>query len=92
MEIEKNTIIFTLKWQDKKYQVQTKRNQYHSLMTLIADYLPIPDFGLCCGMGSCGTCTVEIYEKNALLKHSVLSCDVQINDYIANAIISIPRY
>lgn len=92
MESEKNTIILTLVYQDEEYRVQTRRNEYHSLMTLISEHLPIIGFGLCCGMASCGTCMVEICEKNALTKQSVLACDVQVNDYIANAIITIPRY
>jgi hypothetical protein len=53
-------------------------------MTLISDYLAIPGFGLCCGMGSCGTCMVEISEINTVIKRSTLSCDVQVNDELAN--------
>jgi succinate dehydrogenase/fumarate reductase-like Fe-S protein len=92
MEIEKSTIILTLVYQDQEYRVHTRRNEYPSLMTLISSHLPIIGFGLCCGMGSCGTCMVQVYEKNELVKHSVLSCEVQVNDYIANCSISIPGY
>ena len=90
MGTEKNTIIFKLVYQDKEYQVQTRRDQYHTLMTLIADHLSILDFGLCCGMGSCGTCMVEIIEKYSPIKQCALSCDVQINDALANTTIIIP--
>ena len=90
MRTEKNTIILTLVYQDKEYQVPTRRDQYHTLMTLIADHLSIVDFGLCCGMGSCGTCMVEINEKHSSRKQFSLSCDVQVNDALANATIIIP--
>lgn len=88
-ENEKNTIIFTLVYKGEEYLVQTSRNQYHTLMTLISYYLAMPGFGLCCGMGSCGTCMVEISEKNTAIKRSTLSCDVQINDELANTTIFI---
>jgi len=44
-EDKRNTIIFTLVYKREEYQVQTSRNQYHTLMTLISDYLAIPGFG-----------------------------------------------
>jgi len=90
MRTEKNTIIFKLVYQDKEYHVQTRRDQYHTLMTLIVDHLPIVDFGLCCGMGSCGTCMVEINEKYSSIRQFSLSCDIQINDALANTTIIIP--
>jgi ferredoxin len=89
METEKNTILFTLIYQDKQYPVQTRRDQYYSLMTLIADHLSIPDFGLCSGMGSCGTCMVKISEKYSSIERFTLACDVQINDELANTKITI---
>jgi aerobic-type carbon monoxide dehydrogenase small subunit (CoxS/CutS family) len=90
MITEKNTIMLTLIYNDKKYQVQTRQDQYHTLMTLIADHLALPDFGLCCGMGSCGTCMVEMVEMNSSVTQSALSCDVQVNDTLANTTIIIP--
>ena len=89
MNTEKDTIIFTLVYKGEEYRVQTSRNKYHTLMTLISDFLAIPGFGLCCGMGSCGTCMVEICEKHAALKRNTLSCDVQVNDELANTTIFI---
>lgn len=84
MSTEKNTIILTLFYEDEEYMVHTMRDQYHTLTTLIVDHLTIIDFGLCCGMGSCGTCMVEIIEKYSPIKQFALSCDVQINDALAN--------
>ena len=89
METEKNTILFTLVYQDKQYPVQTRRDQYHTLMTLIADHLSILGFGLCSGMGSCGTCLVKIRERHSSIERSTLSCEVQINDELANTQITI---
>ena len=90
MTSEETTIMLTLVFDDKEYQVQTNRNQYHNLMTLIADHLSILGFGLCCGMGSCGTCMVEINEKYSSIKQFYLACDVQVNDALANSTIIIP--
>ncbi len=89
MNTEEDIIIFTLVYKNEAYQVQTSRNQYHTLMTLISDYLALPGFGLCCGMRSCGTCIVEICKKRTAIKKSTLSCDVQVNDELANTIIFI---
>lgn len=89
MGTEKHTILFTLVYQDKQYPVQTRRDQYHTLMTLISDHLSIPGFGLCCGMGSCGTCMVKVREKHWPIERFVLSCEVQINDELANTQITI---
>ena len=90
MGTEKNTIIFKLVYQNKEYQVQTRRDQYHTLMTLIADHLSILDFGLCCGMGSCGTCMVEINEKYSPIRQFIISCNVQIDEALSNTTINIP--
>ena len=87
METEDSSIILTLVYQNKEYQVETRRGQYH---TLIIDHLPILDFGLCCGMGSCGTCMVEIIEKYSGLRQFALSCDMQIDETLSNTSINIP--
>lgn len=94
MNDEKNTILFTIIYQDIEYPVQTNRSQYYSLMTLISDQLNIPGFGLCSGMGSCGTCMVEIQDNYSSRKRFELSCGIQINDDLSNSriIISEPRY
>ena len=75
---EKNTILFTLIYRNEEYRVQTRLGQYNSLMSLISDQLPVSGFGLCSGMGSCGTCLVAIDGMHTL------SCSVQVNDSIAN--------
>lgn len=89
MGTEKNTILLTLVYQDKQYPVQTRRDQYHTLMTLISDHLSILGFGLCCGMGSCGTCMVKINEKHSLIERFALSCEVQVSNELANTQITI---
>ncbi|CAN5408517.1 hypothetical protein BH09BAC4_BH09BAC4_30240 [soil metagenome] len=78
IDSEKNTILFTLVYKNEDVQVQTRRNQYYSLMSLISDYLDVSGFGLCSGMGSCGTCVVEIDGVRSL------SCDVAVTDELAN--------
>lgn len=74
----KNTILFSLFYQEEEYLIQTRGGQYYSLMTLIADQLPVAGFGLCSGMGSCGTCLVHIDGR------ATLACAVRVDDEIAN--------
>ena len=88
---EKNTILFTLIYRGKHYPAKTNRFQYNTLMTLISDHLAIPGFGLCCGMGSCGTCIVDVCDKDSRVIRSSLSCDIQVNDYLANTQIIVPE-
>lgn len=87
---KRTTIQLTLVYLGENYRLQTHTIQYHSLMTLISDHLAIPGFGLCCGMGSCGTCLVELAESCTSLKRSVLACDIQVNDELSNTYIFIP--
>ena len=70
--------------------MQTNHNAYPSLMSLVCDYLGPAGFGLCCGMGSCGTCVVQINHPGSQVNRSVLACDVAINDELANANIIVP--
>ena len=44
------------------------RNQYHTLVTLIAAHLSIPGFVLCSGMASFDTCAVEINREYSSIK------------------------
>jgi aerobic-type carbon monoxide dehydrogenase small subunit (CoxS/CutS family) len=90
MTEERTTIQLTLVYLGENYKLQTYPTQYHSLMTLISDHLAIPGFGLCCGMGSCGTCLVELAESHTSLKRSVLACDIQVNDELSNTYVFIP--
>ena len=91
MNSDETTIIFTLVFLQKEYKVYTYRNEYHSLMILIADRLDLSGFGLCSGMGSCGTCMVEIKEKFSSYSRHTLSCEVQVNDDLANTIIIVAK-
>ncbi|WP_394772050.1 hypothetical protein [Mucilaginibacter sp.] len=86
----KTTIPLTLTYLEENHRLQTYPAQYHSLMTLISDHLAVPGFGLCCGMGSCGTCLVEMAESPTALKKPVLACRIQINDELSNAYVFIP--
>lgn len=78
MHQEKNTILFTVVYKGEEWPVQTGPNTYHSLMCLISAYLPVISFGLCSGMGSFGTCVVEIDGIRCL------SCGVAVSDELAN--------
>ena len=90
MELKKN-ILFTLMHKGKAYKVYTHPHQYYSLMTLISDYLGIPGFGICSGMGSCGTCMVKICEQGSIKGRHTLACDIRIDDELANTIVIIPE-
>lgn len=84
MKSEKNTILFTIIYEGKEYQMQTRQDQYESLMCLISDHLPVSGFGICYGGGSCGTCSVEIKENYSKEKKFTLSCEIKIDDELAN--------
>ena len=88
---EKKTILFTLVYKKEHYPVQASKNEYHSLMTLISDHLDILGFGLCSGMGSCGTCMVTICSNNSVSGRGTLSCDIAINDELANTEVIVPE-
>jgi succinate dehydrogenase/fumarate reductase-like Fe-S protein len=82
-EEQKSTILFTLIYGNEEYHVQTRERKYLTLMTLISDYVNISGFGLCCGMGSCGTCLVKIDGCYTL------ACQVPVDDWLANSKIEI---
>lgn len=86
-----STIIFTLHFEGEEHIIRTKRNEYYSLMVLISDVLQVPGFGLCCGMGSCGTCLVEMTNKERDYKKPVLACCVAIDDKLANTVVLVPE-
>jgi ferredoxin len=44
---------------------------------------------LCCGMGSCGTCLVQISNGYHRGVKNVLACAVSINDELSNALVTI---
>ncbi len=82
--------MLTLYHLGESQMIQIAPGRYHSLMSLIADQLAIPGFGLCCGMGSCGTCVVQITSAGSNIKRSVLACGILVNDELANMIVLIP--
>ncbi|SDI13554.1 hypothetical protein ACRQ5D_09560 [Mucilaginibacter sp. P25] len=88
--MESNKIPLTLNYLGESHRLQIVHGQYHSLMSLIADYLAIPGFGLCCGMGSCGTCVVQIASPYSQVKRNVMACGILVNDELANMVILIP--
>lgn len=81
---QENTINFTLHYGQIAIPIQTFKNEYHSLMSLISDKLQIPGFGLCCGMGSCGECRVQIKKINEKAGIFVQSCGTLINVELHN--------
>ena len=89
MPANERDISLTIIYKGESYLIQTYLNEYGSLMTLISAHLAIPGFGLCCGMGSCGTCLVTIGNKYASASRSVMACDMQINDELSNTQITI---
>jgi ferredoxin len=89
MNLKERAIIFTIICSGIEYHVHTYENEYYSLMNLISDYAGIAGFGLCSGMGSCGTCFVEICEKINDSKKNVLSCGIKIDDELCNVEITI---
>ena len=89
MPVNENIILFKIAHQGQVTEIRTYPNEYYSLMTLISDRLAIPGFGLCCGMGSCGTCLVQINNGYHPATRNVLACDVQVNDELANAVVTI---
>lgn len=84
------TILFSIRYAGLVHPIQAMPNQYYSLMTLISDQLAVPGFGLCCGMGSCGTCLVQIVDPHSKQKTSVLACDRRVDDGLANVEVIIP--
>jgi aerobic-type carbon monoxide dehydrogenase small subunit (CoxS/CutS family) len=91
MQADKGTISIILIYRGESHHILTYANEYYSLMTLISDHLAIPGFGLCCGMGSCGTCRVELGNQYSALSRQVLACGVRIDDELSNTQITIPE-
>ncbi|MGZ3758189.1 MAG: hypothetical protein ACXVAY_17120 [Mucilaginibacter sp.] len=89
MPADELNIQLTLIYRGETYRINTYTNEYYSLMTLISDHLAISGFGLCCGMGSCGTCMVELANKYSSIARFVMACNIPINDELANTQITI---
>ena len=84
MNSKDRTIIFTIFYLGVDYKVHAYENEFYSLMNIISDRAGVANFGLCSGMGSCGTCFVEICDKLHGNKEIVLSCGIKINAELAN--------
>jgi succinate dehydrogenase/fumarate reductase-like Fe-S protein len=91
MPADKNNILLTLIYKGEYHPISTYTNEYSSLMTLISNRMAIPGFGLCCGMGSCGTCMVTIGNKYTSISRPVLACETRVDDELANTQITIPE-
>lgn len=87
---EMNPITFTISYQGQELPVRTYQNQYFSLMALILDKVEVQGFGMCSGMGSCGTCMLTICHNRSTYEKTTLSCQVGVNDDLANVKIVIP--
>lgn len=89
---EKKTILFTLVYKEEQYPVRTAPAEFPSLMSLISQHIYVSGFGLCSGMGSCGTCMVTIRSRqhHYTFTHG-LSCAIAITDELANTEIIIPE-
>jgi hypothetical protein len=59
--------------------VTAREDQYFSLMSLIVDKIPVQNFGICSGMGSCGTCAVSVYDCNGKFRKTTLSCQIRLD-------------
>lgn len=62
-------------------------NAHHSLMTVVSDRLGIPGFGLCNGMGSCGTCMVRISRHAQQHGYIAQSCKVSVDQALEGSCI-----
>ncbi|MEP6738160.1 MAG: hypothetical protein ABJA70_21725, partial [Chryseolinea sp.] len=85
-----NPITFIISYQGQELPIRTYQNQYFSLMSLIVDKLQIQGFGMCSGMGSCGTCALSIYHNKSTFERVTLSCQVSVDDELANVRIVLP--
>ncbi len=56
-------ILVTVDYDGQRYEILSYPNEYRSLMMLIYDKIYPEAFGECLGMGRCGTCLVEIMDK-----------------------------
>lgn len=76
-------------WDEVNYEIKTFPNEYRSLMMLIFDRIGPEEFGVCLGMGKCGTCLVEVIqshtltnfdrnERNTLMKHGINNANMRL--------------
>jgi 2Fe-2S ferredoxin len=89
----KHYIEFTLLYNNETYRVKTFEGEYDDLRELINHHIQPPNFGRCDGMGRCATCMVAQQSRNLSNKAEIsLSCQLSINDRLANTEIRILPY
>jgi ferredoxin, 2Fe-2S len=52
-------IFIRIKYGNALFEVETYINEYRNLMLLLRDQLILDEFGVCGGMGRCGTCVIN---------------------------------
>jgi len=82
-------IEINLVWNGMPTRVRVRPSEFHSLMGLISSKLAIPGFGICNGMGSCGTCYVRIDDEQGRGEMRLLSCAVPVNELLHRKLLSI---
>jgi len=89
----KRYIVFTLLYEKETYNIKTFEGEYDDLRELINAHVQPPNFGRCNGMGRCATCMVAQQYAGPLLKSEIsLSCQLTINDDLANKVFNILPY
>lgn len=98
----KNFIDFTLVTDNDEIRVKTYAGEYADLRLLLKEYVGDDDFGQCGGMGRCATCMVVVSSNLQRTENSSdylstrynsrpvkLSCQLAINDELANKYIKV---
>lgn len=67
------------------HHFEIKKTEYFSLLTLISERLQIPGFGVCNGMGSCGTCVIKIKYRGQKSYFSYQACMVACDEMLEGA-------
>ena len=63
MRTRENSIVVTVRKEDREYELNTYPNEYRNLMEMLKDKLYSEDFGDCRGVGRCGTCAVAVLSE-----------------------------
>lgn len=93
MRLFKTYIEFILLYEGETHRVKTFEGEYDDLRELINAYVQPPGFGRCDGMGRCATCMVaQQYPNPANNVEINLSCQLSVNDELANKVFSIMPY
>jgi ferredoxin len=93
MSFFKTYIEFTLLYNSETHRVKTFEGEYDDLRELINDHVHPQNFGRCDGMGRCATCMIAQQFDDPLIKSEIsLSCQLTINDDLANKVFNILPY